>query len=101
METDQIITPAYVAEIHREATGFGAGKLSGRERDFIESIYRQSQNPWFRGLTSKQASWFRKLAGELERTKGMTGFEVIAMQLQARRPRQNGSDAYHVACIGR
>ncbi len=94
-----MIVPARITEIHSEASFYGSGKLTGREREFLNSIHAYSRREGFTGLSVKQAAWFEAMAAKLEATRGMHGYEAVAMQARARLQRY--SDSYAIACFGR
>lgn len=86
----------YIAEIHSEATTYGVGKLTVKEREFVESVYQQSQRPGFTRLTDKQNNWLSAIARKLMNTSGKHQWEVVAER--ARERLRCYRSAYYAAC---
>lgn len=88
---------ARIANIHQEAIAHGAGKLTGRERVFLSSIYAQSQHTGF-VLSLKQRQWFLAIAKRLEATQGKLAVQIIGEKHRSRY--RHYRDSYAVACFG-
>lgn len=87
-----------IAKAYTEATTAGAGKLTGKEYDFLKSIHSLAQKNNFPGLTTKQCRWFQLIAKKLETTRGLLSVEIIGKRHSRRF--QIYRDSYGIACAG-
>jgi hypothetical protein len=88
-----------IEDTHAEAFSFGLGKLSIRERDFVSSVFNDSQRPTFTGLTEAQLNWLSAISQKLNATKGKHRWEIISERSKHRLQRYRS--AYTTAIFGR